>query len=375
MNDFLKRYQITLKTLTPVYIGSGEEFSKKEFVFYKKSKEALIPDLQSLFSDIRKRNLTDKFAKYMTEGKEPLLAWLVSMGYSNVDIEKLCSYKLDCSDALEQVNRPLGIQCFVKDPYGFPYIPGSSLKGALRNVLLAEDMIHHPEKYQRLKQKVQQTSPIRNGRPDRRYLQREGADAEQICFRKSDSDERNANNALNDNLKGLRISDSRPLAKEDLILCQKVDVGVAKNTNSINVLRESLKPGIQAEFEMVIDSSVLKLDIRKIEEAINIVSNFYVDVFVKHFMELPHVENEIYLGGGSGYGTKTVAYELLDSELLDSDSRLKVVSNIMDIRFWKHKHKQDIAKGVSPRMLKCTRYKGELCEMGRCQIKIEACGE
>ena len=120
---------------------------------------------------------------------------------------------------------------------------------------------------------------------------------------------------------------------------------------------------------MVIDSSVLKqLDINKMETAMNTASSFYIKVFVRHFMKLPHVKNEIYLGGGSGYGTKTVAYELLDS-----NSRLKVVSNIMDIRFSKHKHKRDIEKGVSPHMLKCTRYRGELCEMGRCQMKIEAC--
>lgn len=369
MKDFLKRYRLNLKILTPVHIGSGEEFSKKEFVFYKSGKKILIPDLRSLFSDIKKRNLADKFVRYMTEGRESLLDWLKSVGFDNTDIRKFCSYELDCSDALDQVNRPLGIQCFVKDPYGLPYIPGSSLKGALRSILLADDIIEYPEKYQRLRQKVRQADPRWNGKPNRKYLQREGLEIERIYYRTLNNNEKKSNDALNDILKGLRISDSKPLAKERLTLCQKLDVSTMKNTNPINTLRESLKPGTEAEFEMVIDSSVFKFDIRKIEEAINKVSNFYVNVFVRHFMELPHVKNEIYLGGGSGYGTKTVAYELLDS-----DSRLRVVSNIMDNRFSNHKHRQDLQKGVSPHMLKCTRYEGRLCEMGRCQIKIEADG-
>lgn len=370
MKDFLKRYQITLKTLTPVHIGSGEELSKKEFIFYKDNKRVLIPDLQSLFSDIRKRNLIDEFTRYMTEGTESLLDWLISVDYTDADIQKLCSYQLDCSDALEQLNHSLGIQCFVKDPYGLPYIPGSSLKGVLRNVLLAADIISNPKKYQSLREDAQNASTVWEGKPNSEYLQKEGSNVEKICFRKFDNNKKNKNDVLKDILKGLRISDSKPLEKEQLTLCQKIDVSTAGNTNPINILRESLKPGVEVKFEMVIDSSVLKLDINQIENAINRVSNFYIKTFVKHFMEFPHWKNEIYLGGGSGYGTKTVAYELLDS-----NDQLKVVSNIMDIRFKKHNHKQDIEKGVSPHMLKCTRYGGNLCEMGRCRIEIEGCGK
>lgn len=366
MKDFLKRYQIALKILTPVHIGSGIEISKKEYIFFNQKKTVLIPNQMKLFSDIHKRQLENEFQKFMMYGDEPLLNWLKSAGYQDTEIRELCSYEMDCSDALDQLRRPQSIQCFVKDPYGMPYIPGSSLKGTLRRILLAGDILHNPGKYRRLQQEAQRKSPVINGRIDSRYLKKEGARADTTCFHTL-KNHKNEENALNDVLKGLRVSDSKPIAKEQLTLCQKVDVSVERRKKAINTLRESLKPGTEVLFDFVIDSSVLKLDIKDIETAINDISNFYADVYVNHFEKMPRRKNEIYLGGGSGYGTKTIAYELLDAA-----NRVKVVSNIMDMRFRRHKHRQDVQKGVSPHTLKCTRYGGKICEMGKCQIEISS---
>lgn len=366
MKDFLKRYQLSLKILTPVHIGSGAELSKKEYIFYSESKKVLIPNQRKLFSDIQKRQLGNEFQKFMMYGSEPLLNWLETAGYQDNEIRELCSYEMDCADALDQLNRPQGIQSFVKDPYGMPYIPGSSLKGALRRILLAGDILGSPEKYRTWRQEVQGKNPFFNGRPDSRYLKREGMGVDTTCFHTLKNHKR-VENALNDVLQGLRISDSKPIAKECLTLCQKIDISVEQKKKSINILRESLKPGTEVLFDLVVDSSILKLDIRDIEAAMQVVSDFYADVYVEHFERMPRSKNEIYLGGGSGYGTKTVAYELLDPA-----SRVKVVSNVMDIRFRKHKHRQDVQKGVSPHMLKCTRYGGKVCEMGKCQIQLSS---
>ena len=95
----------------------------------------------------------------------PLLNWLKSVGYSDSEIKKLCNIHMDCSDALENLNRPIAIQQFVKDVYGLPYIPGSSLKGVLRTCLLAEDIMKNPEKYDRIRRNV--IMPIRYIREDR----------------------------------------------------------------------------------------------------------------------------------------------------------------------------------------------------------------
>ena len=59
----------------------------------------------------------------------------------------------DWADRIENVEDPnlnqkstKEVHTFIKDPYGLPYIPGSSLKGALRNMLQIEYYANHPEK-------------------------------------------------------------------------------------------------------------------------------------------------------------------------------------------------------------------------------------
>lgn len=134
MENYIKRYKIKLKTLSPVFIGSGKEINKKEYVYYRDSQEVYIPDMNRLFHDILDRNLDDEYQQYLMSENMPLLNWLKSVGYSDSEIKKLCNIHMDCSDALENLNRPIAIQQFVRDAYGLPYIPGSSLKGADKNL-------------------------------------------------------------------------------------------------------------------------------------------------------------------------------------------------------------------------------------------------
>ena len=46
------------------------------------------------------------------------------------------------------------IQCFIKDAYGMPYIPGSSIKGMIRSALLAYEVKKNPKKYENIKQDI-----------------------------------------------------------------------------------------------------------------------------------------------------------------------------------------------------------------------------
>ena len=56
------------------------------------------------------------------------------------DYQQFADYEIyDVNEIIE--NRSLkGIQQFVKDNMGYPYIPGSSLKGAIRTAILTEKL-------------------------------------------------------------------------------------------------------------------------------------------------------------------------------------------------------------------------------------------
>ena len=364
MSEFLQRYKVVLRTLTPVFIGSGERISKKEYIYFSKTKEVLIPNMNSLFSDVLQRGLEKEFEKYMLHESQPLLVWMRSVGYTEKEIRSLCGLSMDCSDALDNLNRPVAIQRFMKDSLGRPYIPGSSLKGALRTCLLANKILTEKENYKNVAAEIRGNNPWKDGRK-KYFLSTEKNTVEKIAFQTLTKKD-DYFNALNDELRVLRIVDSNPIPIEQLILCQKVDKGLEKGKNALNILRECLRPGTEVEFDMVIDSKELSLSKGQIENAIAKVYSFYSEVYVNKFTKMPNRNDCIYLGGGCGYGTKTVLNELLD----DSD-RVKYVSDMMHSKFPKHGHRNDVRKGVSPHMLKCTRYNGKLYEMGKCSIRIE----
>ena len=57
-------------------------------------------------------------------------------------------------------------------------------------------------------------------------------------------------------------------------------------------------------------------------------------------------------------------------ELLGEKEGTKVISKLMNLKFPEHEHLEDVKKGVSPHMLKCTNYDGKICEMGKCKMEI-----
>ena len=366
MKEFLKRYRIKLEIVTPVFIGSGQEINKKEYIYDPKTKKAWIPNQSKLFKSIMTKHLMEKYEQYMLEKKLPLLDWMRSVGYKDKEIQNLCDYYFDCSYALENMNSPIAISQFMKDAYGLPYIPGSSLKGAIRTVLLGSRMLHHPEEYNSLRKDVLKSPTRIDGKNNQKYLQAEGKKAEEIGFHVLKHTDK-VSDAKNDELKGLLISDSKSLKVSDLMLCQKVDFRLDKKKNALNTLRECLKPGTVVEFDMTIDTTVLDLSAEEIMQALNDFFQLYQDVYVKKFTKVsPTSRGNLYLGGGTGYGTKTVTYELLEE-----DDRMQIVENLMKIKFPKHYHSGDAQRGASPHTLKCTKYNGKLVVMGKCVVHIE----
>ena len=75
-----------------------------------------------------------------------------------------------------------------------------------------------------------------------------------------------------------------------------------------------------------------------------------------------------FLGGGTGYVSKTVTYGILSGrEAVDNVS--KIINATLNNRArQEHGHHNDVRKGVSPHILKCTRYNGTLMQMGACCV-------
>lgn len=384
MVEHLKRYQLELTTKGPVFIGDGKSLGKKEY--FKKGKIVYVPDLQTMYRGLQKLRLDKKYESFLLDsayGRMGLEQWMYQNHIDLMKNREWISYTLDAGDNFEtHKTQRMEILTFIKDPYGCPYIPGSSLKGALRTALLSYELCREGERYAREKSEL--IHEAKTSREKRKfYLKKQAEDLETKVFNRLDrlKKESEKRNAVNDVMSCLRISDSRPLSTKDLILCQKLDMFTTGKYNPINVMRECIRPEVKIEFEMTIDDR-FPYTVEEILEAVkNFVIRYYNSYSIPFLKQKPELEkpriNYIWLGGGAGFVSKTVIYPMLhkkeenDKQLARKDS-VDTIANILTktVNNHEHDHEGDKSRGVSPHTLKITNCQGKMYEFGKCALKI-----
>ena len=375
MEGYLKTYKIVLETIGPVHIGSGRKIGKKEFIYDPAEKKAYIPNMPKMYDFFIKHKLTDKFEDYMLNDRRDFLSWLKSNGVTKPYYEKWTDYEIKCDTSTFKNGRKKEISTFVKDPYGNPYIPGSSLKGAIRTAVLGAFILGNKNFFADIERDVA-NAEIKG----RSAFMRETKDLEVKCFnllKKNDI----KSNAVNDIMSGVIISDSKPLSTEDIILCPKVDVNIEGKEKTPGMVRECIKPGTKIEFDMTIDTSCFKYSGKSIIKFINIFLKSCNDMFYSKFKIAPvYSKGVVYLGGGSGFMSKTVIHQLLK----DNPKRLETVGRFFERttpnggmtangrKKPDHKHSLDarIYK-VSPHTVKMTNCGNKKYHFGACSITIE----
>lgn len=369
MNRVLKCYEIAIRTIGPVHIGSGRQINKKEYVFLNRRKVGIV-DIQRFYQELQKRKKAVEYEKYLlSDGRDDLTRWLGNQGIAIGEIEPYLKYSLDCGDAiLEKGSQRLQIMEGLKDPYGQPYIPGTSIKGLLRTILLSQDIVGNPQKYKESAQKLLRNSNIPE-RSRERYLRKEIMGVEAASFRilNRQGKDIKPQDAVNDYMQGVVVSDTDPVKTDDVVLCQKVDIHVDGTERRLPILRECIKPDTELRFTITVDTEVSDLGEQGIKDAVrNFAANYEV-CYAEAFPQICDMKPDyILLGGGAGFVSKTVIYPLYGKR-----KGVEVTANIFDKTNVPraHKHWKDKEYGISPHVLKCTRYQGELMPMGMCQIK------
>lgn len=334
----VKRYNLVIKTLSPVHIGDGSEVGKKEFVLDRNL--AIIPDMRKLYDYCKQRRLGDRFVNFMQDNR-PLFFFFRENGIQKNDYQRFISY----TAGWEGNERPAAFKSFIKDSYGCPYVPGSSVKGALRTALLAA--VLSKEQGPRFKEIYSKS--------DNRQVART---IEETAF-----------GSINKSIfRGLRVSDSQPLDKSGLILCRKIDAGVDGRENALNIYRECIKPGTIISCRVDIDENIIGLSAEDIEKAVHSFSKIYLDCFLSRYRKfIPESQRNktMLLGGGTGFVSKTFIYPLFGYE-----EGLKKTSVFLSRKFPKHHHTEDVRLGASPHTLKLTRYRETPVEMGLCSASF-----
>ena len=127
-----QKYQ--LEILTPVHIGSGETLNFMDGYYtngrwYRMDLDKILEhpsvDLNALTSEMSRRDF--RWERYLQQ--------------HNMDPAEFAAYNLTCPQSPEETD----IREAIKTIDNRPYIPGSTLKGALRNALLGEILIDQDE--------------------------------------------------------------------------------------------------------------------------------------------------------------------------------------------------------------------------------------
>lgn len=384
MKNFLKNYEFTLTVKGPVHIGNGKTLSKVDYFFYKD--RIYFPNLHKMFLYIKQMHLIDDYESFMYSARNDLTYWLNRKRIISTVAEKCTDYSVTLSKLPNLKSWKLST--FIKDPYGNPYIPGSSLKGLIRTLLLAKEIVDNPDDYAEIRNDIRRSinDPRKNiisnlykasstipkakrlekivDEAIKSKLNKASSTLEEIAFHKLNCSD-NRKNAVNDVFKGLIVSDSQPLSTNDLIVTEKIDYNVVGNEKPLPLYRESLVPNTQVKFNVTIDTSIFNYTIDDILQAVKLFATDYYTYFSSNFRGIKKpTSNTVWLGGGAGYVSKTIMYNLF------GDDAYNIVSSVLNVTQKHHDHGADKDKGVSPVTVKLTKYNNTLCHYGECSLSI-----
>lgn len=365
-SEHLDVYNVRLTTRAPLFIGSGKSYVKKEYVFLSprvtRSPQArvLLLDEHRLFRLLVERNRIDQYETFMLGAQTDLYQFLtVDCRLTLQEILSLSRCTIDTGDALDASHSLKEIFAFVRDGNDCVYVPGSSLKGAIRTAFLTDAVLREgPEGHTAAR------------------LHSKGFEGDYIntLSLKKDRDGVAVNDAVNSMFQGIRLSDSLPVSDKAMMLAGKVDADIHGETHRINLCRECIRPGTELRFKLTLDRSVVDPAItgESLLGAIRRFDRFYESCWLKHFTPPRNAADVSYqdallLGGGAGYPTKTLTYPYLG----ESAALYEVISVLSQIRaFQKHRHDRDREIGISPRTMKYAQYRGKLYPYGLCEVSI-----
>ncbi|MCL2020038.1 MAG: type III-A CRISPR-associated RAMP protein Csm5 [Oscillospiraceae bacterium] len=368
MNSYLRTYRIKLKTLSPVHIGGGVKVGKKEYIYDKARQLVYFPNTVKLIEALKSRSLLAEYEAFILGRQGDLHRFLLENGveYGGFSGEAI-SVKGVTDERFNEIHT------FIKDAYGEPYIPGSSLKGAFRTVIL-NDMAYN----ERNNKSLFSLPRPNNGRYNKFDSLRANKSNEQKLLNVLGRNN-NSGNAVNDIMAAFRFSDSEPVSRNALTICRKIDLSIQGNENPISTFRECIKPDVEIKFSLTVDSKLTQKTVlsdlfeigkggsSRFMQMLDCFNNDYFNEFERFFEEVaPFYPNMLFIGGGVGFLNKTMLLGMLEKE-----KRLDFTADFLTKAFRNGHHEADKKLGVSPHMLKTTMYNGNRYEIGQCLLEIE----
>ena len=352
MESYLKKYKFVFNTVGPVFVGSGQNFKKKEYIFDEKKGRVKIIDVNKMLGFICKdKNLMRDYEKLMMSGdkSDDLQSFFNDHKISEKDYK---NWILRECNVKGNFNRE-DINTFVRDGRGEAYIPGSSLKGMFRTVILSYLIRHADEEY-----KNEMRARVAEDLSDEHLDEVDKEMSVKFLHSKlTDSDRKDMVNSI---MRGLIISDSKKIADKNMALYRKFDMSVKGEGHEINLVRECVDFKVKIETTITIDTTIFPYTKDELFKMFEEFTEYYEGILEKKFIGYPKhsmSNKRFFLGGGAGFISKTDLYALFGDE--EREKAIEITGRILDSKFCNKKHLSDAkVHRISPRILKCVNIKG-----------------
>lgn len=289
MKTEYRTFQFSLLSMAPIHIGSGDKYTSREFIY--ENGYFYFPDMGKFYNRMVEKGYNQKFERFLQERKprasnNRLISFLLDNRISDRDFGGYRIKETGFETEKNNIDSKLGtineVSKFMRDAFGNPYIPGSSLKGAIRTILM-------------------NTNPDWN---NKNVVKDKKENKSLIPWGAKKGQE------FNDLFNAIRVSDSKPFSNESLILVQKWDCSAKLlKVKPLPLYREAIAPLTKVEFTITTTTAEAATLIEKLEDKALEFYRGYKNFFLKDFPEdkiQDNIDYPIYLGAGSGAWTKTI---------------------------------------------------------------------
>lgn len=355
---FLEVHEVFLETGGPLYIGGGGPLDRRHWLAGPAG--LALVDEEALGSRLLATGLLEAWQGHLAAGGSlgAFLADHPALGPA----DDLTKGVLPLAEAGETSQ----VYPFLRNPAGLPYVPGTTLKGALRNVLLVYFLNEMPEVDRKKWRDRLRTAYDTDGSPAfSRAMQALQVD----LMHKLHLHTAAVGSSLNDLMRAFSLSDSDPLAADATVGVRRRLVhreGVLEDPATYEVL----PPGTRIRFTLRIDIPLMNrggLMLTVLNEALQLAQLMQERVFwekipTPYRAPVDLRDLYLYLGGGAGFVNKTLVYALFDDkEARDLTNALLAPEVTYD---------PALGQTVAPYMRPTILAEGVSYDWGKCRITI-----
>ena len=289
MKTEYRTFQFSLLSMAPIHIGSGDKYTSREFIY--ENGYFYFPDMGKFYNRMVEKGYDQKFERFLQERKprasnNRLISFLEDNRISDRDFGgyriKETGLETEENDNDSKLGAINEVVKFMRDPFGTPYIPGSSLKGAIRTILMNTNPDWNNEN-------------VVKDKKENKFLIPWGAKKGQ---------------EFNDLFNAIRVSDSKPFRNDSLILVQKWDhKATPPLVKPLPLYREATAPLTKINFTITTTTKEAGILMEELGQRAQAFYKEYKNFFLSDFPEnkiQPNIQYPIYLGAGSGVWTKTI---------------------------------------------------------------------